>query len=52
MTKKSGQQKSSKIEKEVEGKDKNVEDETEEVNSGFGNYLTSSTGLYGNKFNV
>lgn len=42
MTKK-GHQKSTKTEKEVV-KDNKAED-AEEVNSGFGNYLTSSTGL-------
>jgi hypothetical protein len=45
MTKK-GQQKSTKTEKEVVEKDKNAQEEdAEEVNSGFANYLRSSTGL-------
>lgn len=47
MTKK-GQQKSTKNEKEVAVKDDKKtegEEDAEEVNSGFANYLRSSTGL-------
>lgn len=45
MTKK-GQQKSTKNEKEVVEKDKKPEEDAEEVNSGFANYLRSSSGLF------
>lgn len=45
MTKK-GHQKSTKNEKEVVEVDKKSEEDAEEVNSGFANYLQSSSGLY------